>query len=136
MTPNHHNHIRNRFYIPELVTLEVLHMWLCLKTKNLIFSSWPMAAILDLMIAELLPRLWTSTSLIFHVYGPIDQVQVRNSPNTCLRTGLQAKDRIIYVTKKMCRKCELSNHMTISWHKHTKFYLKLHIFHVKNKINL
>ena len=53
-----------------------------------------MAAILDLMIAELLPRLWTSTSLIFHVYGPIDQVQVRNSPNTCLRTGLQAKDRI------------------------------------------
>ena len=67
MTPNRHNHIRNRFYIPELVTLEVLHMWLSLKTKNLIFSSWPMAAILDLMIAELLPRLWTSTSLIFHV---------------------------------------------------------------------
>ena len=49
---------------------------------------------LDLMIAELLPRLWTSTSLIFHVQGPIDQIQVRNSPNTCLRTGLQAKDRI------------------------------------------
>ena len=67
MTPNRHNHIRNRFYIPELVTLEVLHMWLSLKTKNLIFSSWPMVAILDLMIAELLPRLWTSTSLIFHV---------------------------------------------------------------------
>ena len=67
MTPNRHNHIRNRFYIPELVTLEVLHMWLSLKTKNLIFSSWPMAAILDLMIAELLPILWTSTSLIFNV---------------------------------------------------------------------
>ena len=71
-------------------------MWLSLKTKNLIFSSWPMAAILDLMIAELLPRLWTSTSLIFHVWGPVDQVQVRNSPNTCLRTGLQANDRIKY----------------------------------------
>ena len=55
MTPNRHNCIRNRFYIPELVTLEVLHMWLSLKTKNLIFLSWPMAAILDLMIAELLP---------------------------------------------------------------------------------
>ena len=34
MTPNRHNHIRNRFYIPELVTLEVLHMWLSLKTKK------------------------------------------------------------------------------------------------------
>ena len=67
MTPNRHNYIRNRFYIPELVTLEVLHMWLSLKTKILIFLSWPMAAILDLMIAELLPGLWTSTSLIFHV---------------------------------------------------------------------
>ena len=54
-----------------------------------------MGAILDLMIPELLPRLWTSTSLIFHFKGPIDQIQVRNSPNTCLRTGLQAKDRII-----------------------------------------
>ena len=42
MTPNRHNHIRNRFYIPELVTLEVLHVWLSLKTKILIFSSWPM----------------------------------------------------------------------------------------------
>ena len=67
MTPNRHNHIRNKFYIPELVTLEVLLMWLSLKTKNMIFSSWLMVAILDLMIAELLPRLWTSTSLIFHV---------------------------------------------------------------------
>ena len=38
-----------------------------LTNKNVIFSSWPMAAILDLMIAELLPRLLTSTSLIFHV---------------------------------------------------------------------
>ena len=63
MTPNRHNHIRNRFYIPELVTLEVLHMWLSLKTKNLIFSSWLMAAILDLMIAELLPRLWTTLTI-------------------------------------------------------------------------
>ena len=34
MTPNSHNHIRNRFYITELVTLEVLHMWLSLKTKK------------------------------------------------------------------------------------------------------
>ena len=78
-------------------------MWLSLKTKNLIFSSWPMVAILDLMIAELLPRLWTSTSLIFHVEGPIDQIQVRNSPNTCLRTGLQAKDRIN--CKHACELC-------------------------------
>ena len=34
MTPNHHSHIRNRFYITELVTLEVLHVWLSLKTKK------------------------------------------------------------------------------------------------------
>ena len=26
MTPNGHNHMRNRFYIPELVTFEVLHV--------------------------------------------------------------------------------------------------------------
>ena len=34
MTPNRHNHIRNRFYIPELVTLEVLHIVVKLKNKK------------------------------------------------------------------------------------------------------
>ena len=34
MTLNRHSHIKNRFYIPELVTLEVLHVWLSLKTQK------------------------------------------------------------------------------------------------------
>ena len=38
----------------------------------------------------------------FSCLAPIDQVQVRNSNNTCLRTGLQAKDRIIFREYRYC----------------------------------
>lgn len=50
-----------------------------------------MAAIFDLTIASLVAPWWTSTSVIPHVSRPTNSVQVRNSPDTKLWTGLQAR---------------------------------------------
>ena len=53
-----------------------------------------MAAICDLTIAQFVVLWQTSTSVIFHVEGRTNSVQVRNSPKTKLRMGLQARSRI------------------------------------------
>ena len=55
------------------------------KTIKVEFSSWPTAAILDLAIAKFVAGWRASTSVMFDVYGPMDSVQVRNSPNTILQ---------------------------------------------------
>jgi len=48
MDPNDKNNIRNEFYMPQLVTIEVLHMKMEYVTKKMTFPIWPATAILDL----------------------------------------------------------------------------------------
>ena len=43
--------------------------------------------------SEIRGRVGASTSVICDVQGPMNSVQVRNSPNTILQTGLQARSR-------------------------------------------
>ena len=91
MTYNGQTNIRNGFLIWQLVIGVVLHMCIPPKTIKVEFSSWPTAAILDLAIAKFVAGWRASTSVIFYVSGPMNSVQVRNSPNTILQTGLQAR---------------------------------------------
>ena len=75
--------------------------------KKVGFSLAAMAAIFDLAITPFVALWRTSTSLIYHVQGPINSFQVRNSPNTKLRTGLQASH---WITS---RKCEQQYRQTL-----------------------
>ena len=95
MIPNHENNVRNEFSMLNSVELDVLHLHILQKIKTLDFTSSPRAAIFDLAIAPFVAGWETSTSVIFHAQGPINKVQARNSPNTILQTGLQARSRII-----------------------------------------
>ena len=53
-----------------------------------------MAAILDLAYTVILDHLADKHLGDFFVQAPTDKVEVRNSPNTLLQTGLEAKYRI------------------------------------------
>ena len=46
--PNDESYIRNEFYMPKLVTIEVLHVKMVQETKKMTFPTWPSSAILDL----------------------------------------------------------------------------------------
>ena len=67
MTYNGQTNIRNGFLMSHIVIGVVLHMCIPPKTIKVEFSSWPTAAILDLVIAKFVAGWRASTSVIFDV---------------------------------------------------------------------
>src|SRR6218665_1401995 len=49
MDLNDESNIRNKFYMPMLETIEVLHVKMVQGTKKMTFPIWPTTAILDLV---------------------------------------------------------------------------------------
>ena len=63
----------------------VLHKYMAQKLKNMEFCNVRKSPFWICQFSLLVTGWRTSTSLIFHVWGPLDSNQVRNSLNTILR---------------------------------------------------
>ena len=72
MTRDVQNNISNEFNVPKSVKLEVSHLHDTLDNNKISSSYWMAAAIFDLAITHFVAWWQASTSVIFHVWGPID----------------------------------------------------------------